>query len=50
VLTAAGGIVEVQATAEDKPFTREQFDRLLELAQQGVAQLVAAQRAALGLG
>ncbi|MGF1608046.1 MAG: ribonuclease PH [Kiloniellales bacterium] len=49
VLTASGGIVEVQATAEETPFTREQFDRLLELAQHGVAQLVAAQRAALGL-
>jgi ribonuclease PH len=40
----------VQATAEDKPFTRDQFDRLLELAQHGVAQLVTAQRKALGLG
>lgn len=50
VLTAAGGIVEVQATAEERPFARDQFDRLLALAETGVRQLVEAQRQALGLG
>jgi ribonuclease PH len=49
VLTAGGGIVEVQATAEQGPFTRAQYDRLLELAEVGVQRLVGAQRAALGL-
>ena len=49
VLTAAGGIVEVQATAEERPFARDQFDRLLALAEGGVRQLVEAQRRALGL-
>jgi ribonuclease PH len=49
VLTAAGGIVEVQATAEQDPFTRQQYDRLLELAEIGVAELVAHQRRALKL-
>ena len=47
VMTAAGGFVEVQGTAEGAPFTREQMDRLLALAQKGIAELVAAQRLAL---
>ena len=46
-MTAAGGIVEVQATAEKDPFTQAQFDALLVLARQGVDQLAAQQRAAL---
>lgn len=49
VLTDANGIVEIQGTAEAEPFSREQFTALLDLAQTGVAQLCAAQRAALGL-
>ncbi|MEL0114226.1 MAG: ribonuclease PH [Rickettsiales bacterium] len=48
VLTGAGGIVEVQGTAEGDPFTRDQFDAMLTLAADGIAQLVQAQRAALG--
>ncbi len=49
VLTSDGGIVEIQGTAEDKPFSRSQFTALLGLAEQGIAQLVQAQRQALGL-
>lgn len=49
VLTSDGGIVEIQGTAEDKPFSRAQFTALLGLAEQGIAQLVQAQRQALGL-
>jgi ribonuclease PH len=49
VMTASGGFVEVQGTAEGKPFTREQMDTLLELARQGIVSLVAAQRNALQL-
>ena len=47
VMTAAGGFVEVQGTAEGKPFTREQMDTLLELARQGITSLVAVQKNAL---
>ncbi|MCA0243397.1 MAG: ribonuclease PH [Proteobacteria bacterium] len=47
VMTAAGGFVEVQGTAEGAPFTREQMDQLLALAQKGIGELVAAQRRAL---
>ncbi len=50
VMTASGGLVEVQATAETDPFTRAQLDSLMALAAKGVDELVGAQRAALGLG
>lgn len=48
VMTGAGGFVEVQGTAEGDPFTREQMDRLVDLAAGGIRRLVEAQRAALG--
>jgi ribonuclease PH len=46
VLTEAG-IVEIQGTAEQAPFTEAQFLDLLALAKQGTAQLFEAQRKAL---
>ncbi len=49
VLTGDGAIVEVQGTAEDVPFARAQFLKLLDLAEKGVAELAALQRQALGL-
>jgi ribonuclease PH len=49
VMTAAGGFVEVQGTAEGVPFSRTEMDQLLALADKGVKELVAAQRKALGL-
>ena len=50
VMTGAGGFVELQGTAEGAPFSRAQFDALLDLARGGIARLVAAQREALGQG
>ena len=47
VMTGTGGFVEVQGTAEGKPFTRDQMDTLLELARTGITSLVAAQKKAL---
>ena len=47
VLTSSGGIVEIQATAEQKPFAQAEFDALLGLARHGVAQLAELQRKAL---
>ena len=47
VMVGAGGLVEVQGTAERKPFSRVEFDVLLTLAEQGIARLHEAQRAAL---
>ena len=50
VLTGSGGIVEVQATAEQEPFSRIQYDQLLALAEKGIAELVTQQQTAVGLG
>jgi len=47
VMTGAGGLVEVQGTAEGRPFTRAQMNAMLELAGRGIRELIAAQRAAL---
>jgi ribonuclease PH len=49
VMTGSGGFVEVQGTAEGLPFSRGQMDEMLALAGQGIGELVAAQKAALGL-
>ena len=49
VMTASGGFVEVQGTAEGAAFSRAEMNALLGLADQGIRTLVAAQRAALGL-
>ncbi len=46
VMTGAGAFVEVQGTGEEATFTRAQLDEMLGLAEGGIAQLVAAQRAA----
>jgi ribonuclease PH len=50
VLTGNGGIVEIQATAEDGPFAEESFTALSALARSGISELVSLQRLALGLG
>jgi ribonuclease PH len=47
VMTGKGGIVEIQGTAEGEPFTREQMNVLLDLAQGGIRQLIALQEKAL---
>ncbi len=49
VMTASGGLVEVQGTAEGEPFTRPQMDAMLSLAERGIAELVAIQRAAIAV-
>ncbi len=48
VMTGTGGFVELQGTAEGVPFTREEMDALVALAEGGIRHLVAAQMAALG--
>ena len=47
VMTGSGGLVGVQGTAEGAPFSRKEMDAMLELAEKGIRELVAAQRAAL---
>ncbi len=48
VMTGAGELVEVQITAEKKPFTRTQLNELLDLAAGGIAELISLQKDALG--
>jgi ribonuclease PH len=45
--TESGGLVEVQGTAEGDPFRRDELDALVDLAQSGLEELLAAQAAAL---
>jgi ribonuclease PH len=47
VLTGSGGIVEVQGTAEQAPFSEALFLELMTLARKGIGELVALQREAL---
>ena len=47
VMTGSGGLVELQGTAEGEPFTREQLDTMMGLADKGIRELIAAQKAAL---
>jgi ribonuclease PH len=50
VMTESEGLVEVQATAERNTFPREKLLEMMDLAQSGIIELVAAQKAALALG
>ena len=47
VMTASGGLCEVQGTAEGVPFTRNELNALMDLAENGINGLIAAQRRAL---
>jgi ribonuclease PH len=44
VMTGSGGIVEVQGTAEDGPFSEDQFMQMMVLARKGIAQLIDLQK------
>ena len=46
VMTGSGQLIELQASAEGATFSRDQFNELMDLADKGVADLVAAQKAA----
>ncbi|ERS11351.1 ribonuclease PH [Alcanivorax sp. PN-3] len=48
VMTQHGGFVEIQGTAEGVPFTREQSDTLLGMAEKGIQDIVRKQQEALG--
>lgn len=49
VMTESGKLVEVQGTAEDEAFTRDQMNEMLDLAEKGIKEIIAAQREALGI-
>lgn len=48
VMTQAGGFIEIQGTAEDKPFSKEEAEQMLDLAGVGITQLIEQQKQALG--
>ncbi|HAR76662.1 MAG TPA: ribonuclease PH, partial [Psychrobacter sp.] len=48
VMTQKGEFIELQGTAEEKPFTRAQADDMLILSEKGIAELIAMQKTALG--
>ncbi len=48
VMTGSGGIVEIQGTAEGKPFSEAEFTALLALARGGIDRLVDLQKMAVG--
>ena len=47
VMTGSGGLVEVQGTAEGVTYSRQELNTLLDLAEQGISQLVALQHSVL---
>jgi len=49
VMTGGGGMIEVQGTAEGASFSRREMEAMLDLAQKGIRELVAAQKTALKL-
>jgi ribonuclease PH len=49
VMTGTGGLVEVQGTAEQKPFTHDQFLEMMSLAKKGIGDLLELQKKALGI-
>jgi ribonuclease PH len=48
VMTDENQFVEIQGTGEDAPFTQRQMTAMLKLAREGIAQLIAIQKKALG--
>jgi ribonuclease PH len=47
IMTGSGGIVEIQGTAEGTPFSRDELTQLVDLADAGIRQLIAAQTQAV---
>jgi ribonuclease PH len=47
VMTGSGKFVEVQGTAESAPFTGKQMERMTEIAQEGIRELIKAQKKVL---
>jgi ribonuclease PH len=48
VMTQKGEFIEIQGTAEEKPFTRAEADKMLDVAQAGIADLIKMQQTVLG--
>lgn len=50
VMTGKGGLIEIQGTAEGQAFSRQQLDAMLDLAHQGIEELINLQRQVLAAG
>lgn len=48
IMTESGKFIEIQGTAEEEPFSKEQLDKLLEIAQKGLSKIFEAQRKLVG--
>ena len=48
IMTGSGDLVEIQGTAEGRPFSKEQMDKLFELGQKGIKEIIEIQRSLLG--
>ncbi|MDI6821929.1 MAG: ribonuclease PH [Actinomycetota bacterium] len=49
VMTDTGKIIEIQGTAERYPFTRKEFQQLLDLAEKGIRELIKIQKSLIGV-
>jgi ribonuclease PH len=49
VMTESSKLVEVQGTAEEHAFTRDQLNQMLDLAEKGIKEIIVAQKKALGI-
>ena len=49
VMTESGRIIEVQGTAEETPYTRKQLNRMLDLGERGIEELIKIQKESLGV-
>jgi ribonuclease PH len=49
VMASGGKLIEIQGTGEQRAFSREEFNQLMDLAEAGCSELFAAQRRAIGL-
>ena len=47
IMTAKGGFIEVQGTAEGAPYSKEELDQMLELADKGIVDIIVKQKEAL---
>jgi ribonuclease PH len=48
VVMTGSSFIEIQSTGEQSPFSREQFDKMLKMAEKGIADLIKAQKCVLG--
>ena len=48
VMTESGGIIEIQGTAEKYPFTKDELDKMVESASDGIAKIINFQKSCLG--